>query len=41
MNVNTTQHLLYGKMAVEYGIQVSTTVIEWCNETLEILEGLL
>lgn len=34
-------HAVYAKMTVEYGIQVSTAVIEWCNETLEILEGQL
>lgn len=30
-------HDVYGKMTVEYGIQVSTAVIEWCDKTLEIL----
>ena len=33
-------HAIYGKMTVEYGIQVSTAVIEWCDRTLEILEGI-
>lgn len=36
-----TEHAVYGKMTVEYGIQASTAVIEWCDKTLEILEGLL
>lgn len=35
-----TEHAVYGKMTVGYGIQVSTAVIEWCDKTLEILEGL-
>lgn len=34
-----TGHAIYGKMTVEYGIQVSTAVIKWCDKTLEILEG--
>ena len=37
----STEHVLYGKMTVEYGIKVSTAVIEWCDETLEILDGIM
>lgn len=38
---NHSGHALCGKMTVEYGIKVSTAVIEWCDETLEILDGIM